>query len=74
MQNVDINQAKQELPHLIEKISSGVEVIITKGGKPIAKLVAIGEPVMTRQFDTAKGLIKISDDFDEPLEDFQQYM
>jgi hypothetical protein len=26
------------------------------------------------QFGSAKGLIKMSDDFDEPLEDFEEYM
>jgi predicted DNA-binding antitoxin AbrB/MazE fold protein len=33
-------------------------------------------PVRPRQrtFGSAKGLIKIADDFDEPLEDFRDYM
>ena len=74
MQNIDINQAKKRLPELVEKTISGDEIIITKGGQPIAKLVGIPKREKQRQFDTAKGLIKISDDFDKPLEDFQGYM
>ena len=27
-----------------------------------------------RQFGSAKGMVKIADDFDEPLADFQEYM
>jgi antitoxin (DNA-binding transcriptional repressor) of toxin-antitoxin stability system len=54
--------------------SQGIEVVITKNGNPIAKLVAISEPKQQRQFGSAKGLIKVSDDFDEPLEDFKEYM
>ncbi|MEM7114729.1 MAG: DUF2281 domain-containing protein [Chloroflexota bacterium] len=27
-----------------------------------------------RQFGSAKGLITIADDFDEPLDEFQEYM
>ncbi|MBE9530139.1 MAG: type II toxin-antitoxin system Phd/YefM family antitoxin [Proteobacteria bacterium] len=74
MQNIDINQAKKRLPELVEKTISGDEIIITKGGQPIAKLVGIPKREKQRQFGTAKGLIKISDDFDKPLEDFQGYM
>jgi len=74
MQNIDINQAKKSLPELIEKTISGNEIIITKGGQPIAKIVGISKQKKQRQFGTAKGLIKISDDFDKPLEDFQGYM
>jgi len=44
MQNIDINEAKRRLPELIEQASSGDEVIITKSGQPIVKLVAITKP------------------------------
>ena len=74
MQNVDINQAKKRLPELVEKTISGDEIIITKAGQPIAKLIGIPKRDKKRQFGTAKGLIKISDDFDKPLEDLQEYM
>lgn len=30
--------------------------------------------VRRRQFGSAKGLVKIAEDFDEPLEDFREYM
>lgn len=30
--------------------------------------------IKERQFGYAKGFFKISDDFDEPLEDFKEYM
>lgn len=74
MSNVDINQAKETLSELIEKTISDGEVIITKGGKPIAKLVSITETKKQRKFGTAKGLIKMSSDFDQPLDDFREYM
>ncbi len=74
MQNVDLNQAKKNLQHLIEKTISGEQIIITRGGQPVVKLVAIRRSQKSREFDTAKGLIKILDGFDEPLDDFQGYM
>ncbi len=32
------------------------------------------EPIQKRQFGCAKGLIKMSADFDAPLDDFKEYM
>jgi len=74
MQNVDISQAKQHLSELVEKTICGAEIIITKAGHPVAKIVGIPKRRKQRQFGSAKGLIKISEDFDKPLEDFKEYM
>jgi prevent-host-death family protein len=74
MFNVDIDQAKDHLPELIEKTLSDGEVIITRGGQPIPKIVSIKGSKKKRKFGTARGLINISDDFDQPLADFKEYM
>jgi len=75
MKTIDVNQAKKNLPELIKQTISGDEIVITQGGKPIVKLVALAEPNRKkRQFGSARGLIKMADDFDEILEDFKDYM
>lgn len=74
MQNIDVNQAKQCLSELIEQTISEGGVVITKEGQPVAKLIPIPKPKKQRKLGTAKGLIKISKDFDEPLEDLKEYM
>ncbi len=33
-----------------------------------------GKPLAQRNFGAAKGFFKMSNDFDEPLEDFNEYM
>jgi prevent-host-death family protein len=65
---------KKNFPELIEKTISDGEIIITRGGHPIAKLVPITKTRAGRKFGTAKGLIKISNDFDQPIDDFKEYM
>jgi prevent-host-death family protein len=40
MRHVGIKQARQELPELIDRAEAGEEVVITRQGKPVAKLVA----------------------------------
>jgi prevent-host-death family protein len=75
MQTVDLNQAKQRLPRLIEQTMCGEEIVITQGGQPLVKLVALTRQRRKhRQFGSAKGLIRMPDDFDEPIEDFKEYM
>ncbi len=74
MLNIDILKAGDCLPELIAQSISGNEVIITRSGQPVVKLVAISGQKRKRCFGSAKGLIKISDDFDAPLEDFKDYM
>jgi len=74
MLNVDIMKAGDCLPELIAHSISGDEVVITRNGQPVVKIVAITGEKKKRRFGSAKGLIKMSDDFDEPLDDFKDYM
>jgi len=74
MQTIDVDQAKQRFPELIEQTINGGEVVITQEGKPVVRLVAmIKPPRKQRRFGSARGLIKMTDDFDAPLEDFKEY-
>lgn len=74
MVQVNIHEAKTNLSKLIQKVVAGEEVVIAKGNQPIVKLVLIENLKPQRRLGTAKGKIKIADDFDEPLEDFKEYM
>ncbi len=72
MTQVSVSEAQKILPELIQKIEQGEQVVITQAGTPVATLM----PAQRRGsgFGSMKGLIKMSDDFDEPLEDFAEYM
>ena len=74
MIKVNVHEAKTQLSKLLVKVQEGEEVIIAKGNKPVAKLVLIEEMKPEREIGSAKGKIYIADDFDEPLEDFKEYM
>ncbi len=74
MENIDINQATQHLHELVEKSILGNDIIITRKGLPVAKIIGLSKLKKQRKFGSAKGLIKISDDFDKPLGDFKEYM
>jgi len=75
MKTIDINQALPQILLLIEKAVDGEEIIITKNNQPIVKLVSLQPlPKLPPLFGSDQGLISITDDFDEPLEDFKDYM
>ena len=74
MQQVTLEKASQQLPLLVEAVLRGEEVIIVMGDRSSIKLI-VNDPLKPRpKFGSAKGLIWMSDDFDEPLEEMKEYM
>ncbi len=54
---------------------NGKQVIIARGNKPVVRLEVLPEAQGNRKIGNAKGLIlSMDDDFDEPLDDFREYM
>ncbi len=41
MKHIGIKQARQELPDLVNRAEAGEEIVITRQGKPVAKITAI---------------------------------
>jgi antitoxin (DNA-binding transcriptional repressor) of toxin-antitoxin stability system len=73
---ISVEEAQTKLKELIDKLAPGEEVILTENQRPVAKL--IGER-HTRPLRPAPGLGKgsvlyMAPDFDEPMEEFQEYM
>lgn len=62
---VNMHEAKTHFFKLVDAVMHGQEVIIAMSGKPVAKLVSIKKS--QRRMGVLKGKIKISKDFDEPL-------
>lgn len=74
MTQIPVSEASQNLPELIEAALSGEEIIIMKENLPVIRLTPVAPVKRRRQPGSAKGLITLSEDFDAPLEDFQDYM
>lgn len=71
----NLEDAKAHLPDLIAAAMRGEEVLIaTTGmqGEQIVRLVAVAA-TSQRKAGSAKGLIRMSEDFDAPLSDFDDY-
>jgi prevent-host-death family protein len=75
MQQISVAQASEHLAQFIDAALKGEEIIITQGDRPVVKLAPLQvTPKLRPQFGSATGLLVMSDDFDEPLEDFKEYM
>ena len=67
MKPVNVHEAKTHLSRLLQKVERGEEVVISRAGKPVAKLV--GVTAGKRVLGADRGRVRIADDFDAPLPD-----
>jgi prevent-host-death family protein len=65
---INLYAAKTHLSRLIDQVNAGEEIVITRHGRPIARLVP-AETAKPRKLGTLKGKIWMSEDFDAPLPD-----
>jgi antitoxin (DNA-binding transcriptional repressor) of toxin-antitoxin stability system len=62
-------QANTHLSQLLQEVEQGQEVVITRSGVPIARLVAWQAPAQSVAAPGAmRGQIALADDFDAPLD------
>jgi prevent-host-death family protein len=68
MLSVSISKLKTDFSRILQRVASGQEILITKRGTPIAKLVPIpGFQKRSRKLGVDKGRVQIADNFDAPL-------
>jgi len=66
MESVSVYDAKTHLSRLLDAVEAGEEIVITRNGHPVARLVRV-LPTPKRRFGTLPNVATIRDDFDEPL-------
>ena len=64
MEMINVHQAKTQFSKLLSRVHSGEEIIISKAGKPYAKLIPLHAPTQ-RTPGIAKG--RVTDAFFDPL-------
>lgn len=68
MIEVGVHEAKSTLSRLLRAVEAGEDVVIRRGGLPVARLVPIPSR-QPRQLGEDAGLYEVPDDFDAPLTD-----
>jgi prevent-host-death family protein len=66
---VNIYEAKTKLSQLVDKAAAGEDVVVSRNGKPLARITRLEPPRRRIRFGVLKGKIRIARDFDAPLPD-----
>jgi antitoxin (DNA-binding transcriptional repressor) of toxin-antitoxin stability system len=74
MQRVNLREAQTALEQLLDAAMRGETVFIIDDGDRAVQLVPVVVAKKPRKPGSARGLITVADDFDAPLEDFDEYM
>ncbi len=72
MRIVNIHETKTHLSNLIQEVLRGEELVIAKGHEPLIRL-EIFKKKKKRIIGLYKNKIKIGEDFDSELRDFDEY-
>jgi prevent-host-death family protein len=67
MLTVNIHEAKTQFSKLIARVEAGEEIVIARDGAPVARLVAIRQPLSKRISGRDRDLFTVPEDFDAPL-------
>ncbi|MGC4949847.1 type II toxin-antitoxin system Phd/YefM family antitoxin [Streptomyces sp. DT224] len=65
----NVHEAKTHLSRILEQVATGEEVVISKAGEPVAKVVPLRTRVARTGRGSLRGQIRIGHDFDELPDD-----
>ena len=67
MVTMNIHEAKTHFSKLLRRVAAGEEVVIARGGTPVARLVPIEGAPMVRTLGAYEGQVVVGGDFDAEL-------
>ena len=62
-----IHAAKTQLSRLVARAQQGEEIVIARGARPVARLVALDAPRAKREFGAMRGRARVTRAFFEAL-------
>jgi prevent-host-death family protein len=68
-----MHEAKTKLSQLVERAEAGEDIIITRNGKPVARLAAIAQTnSLAAVHGALRGRVHLAEDFDELPDDIAE--
>ncbi len=78
MSQVMLEDVGSQIAQLVQRASSGEDIVIVRDNTPVARIVAVPEDTPKQKrggYGSGKDdILYMADDFDAPLEDFKDYM
>ena len=69
MKSVNVHEAKTHFSKLLARVEKGHQVLISRAGKPVARLVPHAERPRAPVFGGDRGTFVVPEDFDAPIPD-----
>ena len=69
MQQVSVHEAKTHLSRLLRQAAAGEDVVITRSGRPVVRLVPVEGAGERPVYGVDEGRFVVPDDFDAPLDE-----
>ncbi len=69
MKPVNVHEAKTHFSRLLRRVEQGEEMVIARGGRPVARLVPVERPRPLPILGADRGKFVVPEDFDAPLPD-----
>ena len=66
---LDLTEAKAKSSEVVERVSQGEEIIVTRMGRPVARIIGYEETASNRRLGFFEGRIHVAEDFAEWPED-----
>ena len=74
MSTLTVEDVQARMPELLDRLGAGEEVLITRDGKPVARLIPSDPPKGVPVLGRGQGKVLFYIDDDEHLKDFADYM
>lgn len=74
LETISLEEAQSNLPEIIDRLTLGAEIVITRNNQPVAALHLPAGAVSQPRFGSCRGALTILTEDDEHLQDFKDYM
>lgn len=69
--SVGVHEAKTHFSHLLREVDEGAEIVVTRGGEPVAKIVPVAKRSRASESrGMFAGRLRLSDDFGQDGDEF----
>ncbi|WP_406148338.1 type II toxin-antitoxin system Phd/YefM family antitoxin [Streptomyces sp. NBC_01012] len=68
----NVHEAKTHFSRILQQVETGEEVVISRAGEPVAKVVPLRPKVNRTDYGALRGQIHIPEDFDELPDDIAE--
>jgi len=71
---VNMHEAKSSLSQLVKRAERGEDIVIARNGVPVVRITRLKASKPKLPWGVLRGKIRMLDNFDEPMDEFKDYV